>query len=123
MESVLRQGLEHIKPDIIRLQLDLHHKAVIRMATRNFAEEWTALSASSRETHLLEALYRASNAGPDIENYRKWCPELTLQAFAREGRPYIDLLESFVSSATVTVKEKNTVTFFPHRGGQNICIS
>lgn len=112
-ESVLLRGLEYIKLDIIRLQSDLHHKAVIRMATRNFAEEWTALSASSRETHLLEALYQVSNTGPDMEDYRKWCPELTLQAFA-QGRPYIDLLESFVSSATETVKEKKTVTFFPH---------
>jgi hypothetical protein len=113
-ESVLLRGLEYIKLDIIRLQLDLHHKAVIRMATRDFAEEWTALSVRSRETHLLEALYRVSNAGPDMEDHRKWCPELTLQAFAQEGRPYIDLLELFVNSAIVTVKDKKIVTFFPH---------
>lgn len=108
------RDLEYIKLDIIRLQSDLHHKAVIRMATRNFAEEWTALSVSSRETHLLEALYQVSNTGPDMEDHRKWCPELMLQAFAQEGRPYIDLLESFVSSATVTINEKKIVTPFPH---------
>lgn len=113
-ESVLLQALGHIESDIIRLQSDLHHKAVIRLATGNFAEEWTTLSTSSRETHLLEALYKASTTGPDMEGCRKWCPELTLQAFAQDGRRYVDFLESFVGSATATVEEKKVVTFFPN---------
>lgn len=82
---------------ICELQEDLVSMALERMTIDNFEKKWKALAQKDREALVLEGLWKASSAGPDMECHRIYCPEMTVENLAgNDGQTYLDLLMKLV---------------------------
>lgn len=80
--------------DICALQTDVAQYALGCLIYDGFERKWMAAPSARREELVLEGLCLAAGAAPFMEEYRKWCPELTLRTLAHEygGQGYLDLL-------------------------------
>ncbi|KAH8093892.1 hypothetical protein BXZ70DRAFT_369185 [Cristinia sonorae] len=100
--------LDPIRSDILSVQTDTRKMALSRFATDQFAEKWTGLSPSRRKEHVLEALYQTCTMGPDLERYRKWCPDMNVDALGSDPQAYLTLLMALIEG------EDNQIKSFPH---------
>ncbi|KAF8159625.1 hypothetical protein B0H34DRAFT_411554 [Crassisporium funariophilum] len=100
--------MEIVRSEILVLQNDICERAVMKA---NLTEDWVALEPARRKDIVLEALYNTSCIGPDMEQYRQWCPDMTVEALGNKGEPYIKLLEFLVRSNSDSRQE---ITLFPH---------
>lgn len=92
-----RLWLEKQTQHICVLQQDIRNYALPRLATDDLEAKWNKLDLDRRKEILLEALYQTSCVAHDMENYRKWCPEMTLPNLsANNGRLFIDLLKEIL---------------------------
>lgn len=66
--------------EICKLQTDLCDYASQQFATDNFEQKWKALPKQKRDELVLGAICRTSVASPDMEERRKWCPDVTVKA-------------------------------------------
>ena len=96
--QISQTGLAKQTRSICILQQDIRNYALPRLATDDFEGKWKELNSNRRKEVLLEALYKTSCAGPDMEDYRKWCPEMTLPSLSAEnGRLFIDMLKKIIT--------------------------
>lgn len=79
-----RRSLEKQTRDICVLQQDIRNYALPRLATDDFEGKWKELDPDRRKEILHEALYKPSCAGPDMEDHRRWCPEMTIPNLSAE---------------------------------------
>ncbi|KAF8889365.1 hypothetical protein BD779DRAFT_341465 [Infundibulicybe gibba] len=100
-EPHLRLYLHRQTRDICTLQTDLYNKAIQHIASEGLEDEWLKTAQARKEELVLEALYRASGAGPNMEDFRKWCPEATIAYLAGNGgRNFLDLLKKHIPENT-----------------------
>ena len=79
--------------EVCQLQHDLSEYIVRRITDDDFAEQWKILPQPRREEMILNALFEASCAEPNVENYRQWCPEMTIAYLtSNDGRGLLSLL-------------------------------
>jgi hypothetical protein len=79
--------------EVCQLQQDLCEYAVGHITNDDFAEQWKTLPQPRREELVLDALFQTSCAEPNVENYRQWCPEMTIAYLAsNDGRGLLSLL-------------------------------
>ena len=79
--------------EVCQLQHDLCEYAVRHITDDDFTAQWKTLPQTRREELVLNALFQASCAEPNVENYRQWCPEMTIAYLAsNEGRGLLALL-------------------------------
>jgi hypothetical protein len=79
--------------EVCQLQQDLCEYAVRHITDDDFAEQWKTLPQPRREELVLNALFQTSCAEPNVENYRQWCPEMTIAYLAsNDGRGLLSLL-------------------------------
>ena len=79
--------------EVCQLQHDLCEYAVRHITDDDFAVQWKTLPQTRREELVLDALFQASCAEPNVENYRQWCPEMTMAYLAsNDGRGLLSLL-------------------------------
>ncbi|KAK0215001.1 hypothetical protein IW262DRAFT_256649 [Armillaria fumosa] len=80
--------------EVCTLQRDLVKAVVPAFAHEGFEEKWRALTQKRREELVLEGLYVTSCAGPDMEDRRRWCPEMTVETLAgNNDKDLIQLLK------------------------------
>ncbi|KAG7444019.1 uncharacterized protein BT62DRAFT_921639 [Guyanagaster necrorhizus] len=80
--------------EICTLQRDLVKAVVPAFAHDEFEEKWRGLTQKRKEELVLEGLYVTSCAGPDMENRRWLCPEMTVKALAENNdKDFIQLLK------------------------------
>ncbi|KAH8093893.1 hypothetical protein BXZ70DRAFT_1010221 [Cristinia sonorae] len=106
--SLKSSNLDELCRDLLTLQSDVRRKAITRLATDQFAEKWADLPAEKRMDHILEALFRTCTASPDFEDFRKWCPDMTVEGLGRDPGSYMDLL------GVLTDGVDGQLTVFPH---------
>jgi hypothetical protein len=97
-ETVLaetRLVLERHTKDICSLQEDIRGFA---LSQDGLEEKWKGLSDLQREDLILAAIVVTCCIGPDMEDFRKWCPEITLATMGKtKGQGFIDLLTIIVT--------------------------
>ncbi|KAH8093891.1 hypothetical protein BXZ70DRAFT_1066536 [Cristinia sonorae] len=100
--------LDVMRGEILQLQSDIRENALALLVVNGFAQQWADLSSAKRTEHVLEALFKASIAGPDLEGYRRWCPDMTVGALGRQPSHYPKLLKEVVDV------EGQMLKTFPH---------
>jgi hypothetical protein len=89
--------------EICALQQDLVQLAVRSFGYDDLEAKWKAFTQAKREELVLEGLYVASCAGPDMEDRRRWCPEMTVQNLAGHGKNgFINLLKVHLPDDEIT---------------------
>ncbi|KAF5369043.1 hypothetical protein D9758_003095 [Tetrapyrgos nigripes] len=108
MHDSLLQNLHVIQSQICTLQRDLSRKAAERCAQDDFEYHWTQkCTAKEREKWILEGLVRTCEASPDLEGYRRYCPEVTIARLNRQsGKGFLDLLGKLVLQDIEKVPDK-----------------
>ena len=90
-----RLVLERHTKDICTLQEDIRG---FTLSQDGLEEKWKGLSDLQREDLILTAIVTTCCIGPDMEDFRKWCPEITLAAMGQtKGQGFIDLLTIVVT--------------------------
>jgi len=112
-QASMAKDLERVRSDILDLQSDARRRIIMRLASNNFAENWASTPLQKRKEYILEAIYKTSSAGLDFEDYRKWCPEITVEGLGGHPQAYLKLLMFFVESE-IKVKGETQLTYFPH---------
>jgi hypothetical protein len=100
----------------LNLTLEKHSKEISRLQDdiQNFVrgkddleEKWRDLKDGERLDIILTALFTTSCIGPDMESYRKCCPDITLAKIGgRKGQGFIDLLGVFITSDSSKPRKK-----------------
>ncbi|KAF5327133.1 hypothetical protein D9619_004951 [Psilocybe cf. subviscida] len=70
---------------IIELQKDIVEYASIERRCEDVEAASKGIDDATRRYIVLEALYNVSNAGPDMEGYRKWCPDMTIASLCEKN--------------------------------------
>ncbi|KAF8888829.1 hypothetical protein BD779DRAFT_1672150 [Infundibulicybe gibba] len=97
LESHMQLYLHRQTRDICSLQTDLYNIAVQHIASEGFEDEWMKTTQARKEELVLEGLYQVSGIAPDMEGFRKWCPEATIAYLAGNGgRNFLDLLKKHI---------------------------
>jgi len=112
-EAVIDYMNDVRKAELIAIQEEAARKALARLAAEDFGEKWAALAVDIRKKHILEAIFKTSTTGPDMEDYRKRCPDITLDRLGNKGQAYLDLLMHLIDSESYT-NGKGELVFFPH---------
>ncbi|KAF8588427.1 hypothetical protein K439DRAFT_632506 [Ramaria rubella] len=95
--DVHQTGLKVMQINICVLQQDLAKSVAQETAANDFDKKWKELSQEQREKFILEGIVRAASAGPDMERFRTWCPEITIPYLnADDGRGYLELLHKLI---------------------------
>jgi hypothetical protein len=90
-----RLVLERHTKDICSLQEDIRGFA---LSQEGLEEKWKGLSDLQREDLILAAIVTTCCIGPDMEDFRKWCPEITLATMGKtKGQGFMDLLTMIVT--------------------------
>ncbi|KAG7453169.1 uncharacterized protein BT62DRAFT_990096 [Guyanagaster necrorhizus] len=80
--------------EICLLQRDLAQAAVTGLSNDNLEERWRSLSQQRREELVLEGLYVTACVPNGMENWRLWCPEMTVAGLSgTNDRDFIHLLK------------------------------
>ncbi|KAK0186042.1 hypothetical protein F5146DRAFT_1069013, partial [Armillaria mellea] len=76
------------------LQRDLAQAAVAGLSNDNLEERWRSLSPQRREDLVLEGLYVTACVPNGMEDWRLWCPEMTVTTLSgTNNRDFIHLLK------------------------------
>ncbi|KAF8889360.1 hypothetical protein BD779DRAFT_1521108 [Infundibulicybe gibba] len=68
--------------------------------------QWKVLAHAHKERIVLEAFYQASCAGPDMERWWKWCPEMALEYLTEKQREnFIHLLKQHTPEDLENISE------------------
>lgn len=90
-------GLSIALRDICTLQQDMAKIAVERFNYDDFEQKWRDTPFDRREELILEGIFRTCCAGPEMEERREWCPEITLKALQKDSTGgFIDLLKELL---------------------------
>ncbi|KAK0441304.1 hypothetical protein EV421DRAFT_2036342 [Armillaria borealis] len=95
-ESLLSSQLEKDirTKEMCLLQRDLAQAAVTGLSNDNLEERWRSLSQQRREELVLEGLYVTACVPNGMENWRLWCPEMTVATLSgTNDRNFIHLLK------------------------------
>ncbi|KAK0210102.1 hypothetical protein DFS33DRAFT_1251351 [Desarmillaria ectypa] len=80
--------------EICILQRDLAQAAVTGLSNDNLEERWRSLTQQRREELVLEGLYVTACVPNGMENWRLWCPEMTVATLSgTNDRDFIHLLK------------------------------
>lgn len=94
-QSLLAQ--EKTLQSIIQLQKDIVEYASVKHSHANVVSSWEGVDEATRSDIVLEAFYQVSLAGPDMEGYRKWCPDMTIANICRNrGQLFLQLLSALI---------------------------
>ncbi|KAK7463072.1 hypothetical protein VKT23_007658 [Stygiomarasmius scandens] len=95
MQDSLVQNTHVIQSQICILQRDLSKKVSQRYAEDDFVHKWTQkCTPKERENWILEGLVRTCESSPDLEDHRRYCPEITMARLNNHsGKGFLNLLE------------------------------
>lgn len=83
---------------LCKLQKDIRQFALPKLAADGLEESWYALDSQRRDDVILQALCKSVGDSIDMEFYRTWCPEMTVENLGKEkGRYFIDLLKDIIT--------------------------
>ncbi|KAH8107200.1 hypothetical protein BXZ70DRAFT_1004070 [Cristinia sonorae] len=99
---------DSFRRNIATLQADARGFALAHLTKDQFADKWTSLSPQTRMDHVLEALFQTCTSPLELEAYRTYCPDMTLEGLGREPRAFLDLLAVLVNGTD------GELTTFPH---------
>lgn len=87
-----------IKQGVCELQHDFAVRMVESLTTDRFEERWRDLLDARRRELVLEGICRAVLAGgPEMEERRIWCPEITLNGLTQQrGSGYMELVKKLL---------------------------
>ncbi|KAJ7652705.1 hypothetical protein DFH06DRAFT_1299495 [Mycena polygramma] len=100
------QEIDSLVHDIHTLQLDLMAKASEKIVADRFEACWMKHSPHEREEFILEGLVATCGLSSSYEDWRAWCPELTLKRLNdRSGEGYINIMHDLTLPASRKPKE------------------
>lgn len=83
---------------IIELQKDIVEYASVERRYEDVAAAWKDIDDATRRDIALESLYIVSSAGPDLEGYRKWCPDMTIAHICEDtGQLFLHYLSAVIA--------------------------
>ncbi|KAF9066790.1 hypothetical protein BDP27DRAFT_987919 [Rhodocollybia butyracea] len=95
IQDSLLHNAHVMQDELCTLQRDLSREVSKHYAEDDFVDRWTNIcTKTDREKWILEGLFRTCEASPDFEDYRRFCPELTMNRLnAQSGRGFLDLMQ------------------------------
>lgn len=108
MEEEALTDHRHRLRALCKFQNELTVMAAQCFGQYDFGSNWLKLSVSDREKHLLEGMVRTCTMMRGMEDYRMYCPEVSLPYLEKNGgRGYLRLLKYFM------VKDPTLVATMP----------